>query len=841
MVHGDPQQRHGASRGSDGDPEAARPRPRTSDLLLEFAPILFAGHAGPARARPAGARRWPRASCATSASSCGRCRPAHQLYKGLPGIHVVGPQPQRGGGARARRRGGAAARDHDRRDPHPRPALHLRERSRTTCRSQGLRVFSGDPPDLHRAAPVGADRGHRRRRRRRAARRATASSRSSRVDSQGAAAPDRARGLLAAQGRLPRRRRLHGHGARLPRARPAPAQPPRRTPPSSRPARAFLEWLLDDNYIFMGTVSYAVGPDGARAAWPRDRERRLHRPGPPPRRLPRRRRARRGAPAARRRATTGSSTSTSARTPRPSTTSSRSRTSTVREWGEDGKLGGAHPAARPLRPRRLRASAPTASRSSRRRRTGSSSAAGPIPSSHVWREIRAAFNHFPKTDLFYADAADPRADHPAHRARGERRRDRGRGPHGRGLRGPLRGLLAPALLLPDRGGAAAGLRRRVRPGGLRHLGRLRRRDALHLLLRLETSSSTPSTSRRRAGSPSPSSPTGRTASAAALERAFGEREGRRALPPLRHAGVAQRPLPRGRRRRSRCPNDLRQHRGAREPARGPGVVPKTAERGLRPALLGARARPDRHPEDAAEPRPRRSPTSCASRSPCPRAAAASSTASRSRRRPTASPRCGGRAALRRRPARPRRGAGDRRPAERPHPLRRPHLARRRGAAHPAQPPAADPPPLERGHGQRRPRAQRAGGRGAPPLPSPPASTPASPATGRRAVAEADAGFARPRSRRCSSLAEDEVLRALDNLCAPPLRTNAYQRPERPVFSIKVDSRKVEGMPLARARCSRSTSTRAASRASTCAAAGSPAAASAGATGTTTSAPRSWAS
>jgi hypothetical protein len=27
-------------------------------------------------------------------------------------------------------------------------------------------------------------------------------------------------------------------------------------------ARGFVEWLLDDNYIFMGTVSYRVGPDG---------------------------------------------------------------------------------------------------------------------------------------------------------------------------------------------------------------------------------------------------------------------------------------------------------------------------------------------------------------------------------------------------------------------------------------------------------------------------------------------------------------------------------------------------------------------------------------------------
>jgi glutamate dehydrogenase len=45
-----------------------------------------------------------------------------------------------------------------------------------------------------------------------------------------------------------------------------------------------------------------------------------------------------------------------------------------------------------------------------------------------------------------------------------------------------------------------------------------------------------------------------------------------------------------------------------------------------------------------------------------------------------------------------------------------------------------------------------------------------------------------------SLADDEILRALDNLSRSSLRTNFYQRPERPVFAIKVDSRKVEGMP-----------------------------------------------
>jgi glutamate dehydrogenase len=48
-----------------------------------------------------------------------------------------------------------------------------------------------------------------------------------------------------------------------------------------------------------------------------------------------------------------------------------------------------------------------------------------------------------------------------------------------------------------------------------------------------------------------------------------------------------------------------------------------------------------------------------------------------------------------------------------------------------------------------------------------------------------------------SLAEDEVLRAMHNLIRSSLRTNFYQVPERPVFSIKVDSRKIEGLPASR--------------------------------------------
>jgi glutamate dehydrogenase len=48
-------------------------------------------------------------------------------------------------------------------------------------------------------------------------------------------------------------------------------------------------------------------------------------------------------------------------------------------------------------------------------------------------------------------------------------------------------------------------------------------------------------------------------------------------------------------------------------------------------------------------------------------------------------------------------------------------------------------------------------------------------------------------RAVGSLFDDEILRAFDNLIRSTLRTNAYQRPERPVFAIKVESGKVEGM------------------------------------------------
>ena len=64
------------------------------------------------------------------------------------------------------------------------------------------------------------------------------------------------------------------------------------------------------------------------------------------------------------------------------------------------------------------------------------------------------------------------------------------------------------------------------------------------------------------------------------------------------------------------------------------------------------------------------------------------------------------------------------------------------------------------------------------------------------MAEAEAGIKKA-MQAVVSLVDDEVLRAFDNLMRSALRTNYYQRPARPVLAIKVDSRKVEGMPSPR--------------------------------------------
>ncbi len=70
--------------------------------------------------------------------------------------------------------------------------------------------------------------------------------------------------------------------------------------------------------------------------------------------------------------------------------------------------------------------------------------------------------------------------------------------------------------------------------------------------------------------------------------------------------------------------------------------------------------------------------------------------------------------------------------------------------------------------------------------------PALPGSRDEAIARADEAL-RAAYKGVSSLLDDEILRAVENLIRAIVRTNAYQHPERPVIAIKVESAKVEGM------------------------------------------------
>jgi glutamate dehydrogenase len=64
---------------------------------------------------------------------------------------------------------------------------------------------------------------------------------------------------------------------------------------------------------------------------------------------------------------------------------------------------------------------------------------------------------------------------------------------------------------------------------------------------------------------------------------------------------------------------------------------------------------------------------------------------------------------------------------------------------------------------------------------------------REAAIESADDALRAAMRAVASLFDDEILRGLENLVRASVRTNAYQRPERPVFAIKVESGRVDGM------------------------------------------------
>ena len=560
MVHGDPHQR--TARLAEVTEILKRETPPEDlELLLSVVPIFFADM--PARL----ALDLPAAVVAARLAAHFRfvakvMPPGHQLYKGLPGIHVSVWNPTE---EEARALGGGAGLPLETTilQTHTPDRPFIFDSLKNYLQKQGLRVYSAIHPiftvrrQWERITALGAVQEE--------------GSKESycffQIEARpvegadGAGSSTRSFSLLKAVFLAVDDFEDMGRACRelVPRLRGR-----RGDAPELLSARAFLEWLLDDNYIFMGTVSYGVGPDGTPVRMDETANGVFTDPDAPPRRLPGRRRARRGPPqpAAERRPD-----------PRPRLLRERlghlppraDRGPHRARVGRGREAHGAHPAARPLRPRGLRPA--------RRPHPDPQGEGGPSPRAlrghpELPRLARdpGRLQPLPEDRPLLRGRRRPGADHPAHRARGERRRDRGRGPQGSGLRGPLRGLLAAALRLPDRGGPAARLRRRVRPGGLRHLGGLRAGDAPHLLLRLEPARAPGG---RRGGAP---------AHRAARHRLGGPRRSRprarvrgargpAALPPLRDAGVAQRPLPRGDGAGAGAERPAADG-GAREPARG---------------------------------------------------------------------------------------------------------------------------------------------------------------------------------------------------------------------------------------------------------------------------------
>ena len=210
-------------------------------------------------------------------------------------------------------------------------------------------------------------------------------------------------------------------------------------------ARAFVEWLLDDNYIFMGTVDLSGGPRRGAASGGRDRPRGLRRPHPPSRRLPRGGRAHRDPPPA----LEGRRPDHRARLlhqrhchlpPRAHRGPDAARV------GRGGEPQEPDRPPRPLLPQRLRPARRPHSHPPRE----AALAARALRGGHLLLRLAADPGHLqpaPQGRPALRRRRRPQADHRPHRARGERRGDRGPAPRGarptRPSTWPSRGCATP--------------------------------------------------------------------------------------------------------------------------------------------------------------------------------------------------------------------------------------------------------------------------------------------------------------------------------------------------------------------------------------------------------------
>jgi glutamate dehydrogenase len=399
MVHGDPQQR--SARLAEVTEILKREAPpEDRELLLGLAPVFFAGM--PERL----ALGLPAPAVAARLLFHFRfvvreMPPAHQLYKGLPGIHVSVRSPSE---EEARALGGGAGLPVETTlvQTHTPDRPFLFDSLKNYLQKSGLRVYSAIHPmftvrrQWERIVAIGGaqDEG----------------SRESYCFFQieGVPSKERVRRIehevfsllkavfLAVDDFPDMTRACRELGPRLRSRRGDAAE--------LASARAFLEWLLDDNYIFMGTLSYAAGADGALVRLEETAngaftdptilpvvfpgvvehvEQHLH-PQPADDRI----------------LDLDFCANASAIYHLEPI-----EDLTVRQWGADGKLEG----LTLLLGRFARGA--FAQRADRipilkEKEEGLLQRCGAIPGSHVWRETRATFNHFPKTDLFYAGAGD---------------------------------------------------------------------------------------------------------------------------------------------------------------------------------------------------------------------------------------------------------------------------------------------------------------------------------------------------------------------------------------------------------------------------------------------------
>jgi glutamate dehydrogenase len=399
MAHGDPERRS-AQLTAVTEILKREAAPEDRELLLSLAPIVFAGMP------PRLALELPPAALAARIAFHFRfvvreMPPAHQLYKGLPGIHVSVANPSE---EEARALGGGAGLPVEttvvRTHTPDRPFIF--DSLKNYLQKSGLRVYSAIHPvftvrrqwerivaigpaeeegsresyTFFQIEPIASREGLRR----------VEHEVFSLLKAVFLAVDDFHDMAQACRDLGPRLRSRRGDAAEL------------------ASTRAFLEWLLDDNYIFMGTVSYAPGPDGA----PVRLEETANGVFSDPTLLP---------------VVFPGVVEHVERHLHPQASDERIldldfcanasaiyhlepiEDLTLREWGEDGRLAG----LTLLLGRFARGA--FAQRADRipilkQKEEWLLARCGALPSSHVWRETRATFNHFPKTDLFYAGAAD---------------------------------------------------------------------------------------------------------------------------------------------------------------------------------------------------------------------------------------------------------------------------------------------------------------------------------------------------------------------------------------------------------------------------------------------------